>query len=134
MKPLALTEKENSSGSKYTSTPDTVKNIEKTDTDQGQEKTRFRQLNLAFDPIRVCRKIVIYFLWKTEHRFPPPREIWVSPRSEFRFLKNYDASWSDRLKGLFEGYSGEEWNWWPLDARGNSLASGKVRIEWRCVS
>lgn len=94
----------------------------------------FQQLNLVFDPVRVSQKMIIYILWNKEHQVRPPPEIWTTPKNRFRFLENYQASLSDKLKNIFENYSGEEWDWWPLNARKTDLTPGKVRIEWTCVS
>lgn len=120
--------------SKYTPILKTVEQSTSIQSDHRQQNTRFQQMKLVFDPIRICQKIVIYSLWNSECHYPPPPDLWVSRRSAFRFIEEYDASLSDNLKGLFEWYSGEAWNWWPLDARRASLASEKYRIEWRCVS
>ena len=94
----------------------------------------FQQLNLVFDPVRVSQKMIIYILWNKEHQVCPPPGIWTTPKNRFRFLDKYQASLSDKLKNVFEKYSGEEWNWWPLNARKTDLTPGKVRIEWTCVS
>lgn len=94
----------------------------------------FQQLNLVFDPVRVSQKMIIYILWNKEHQVRPPPGIWTTPKNRFRFLENYQASLGDKLKNVFEKYSGEEWNWWPLNARKTDLTPGNVRIEWTCVS
>ena len=82
---------------------------------------------------RISRKIAICMLWKQEHDSRPPPELWSSPTS-FDFAEQTQPTPSDRIKGLFEAYSGQEWNWWPCGPRAKPLASGKVRIRWQCVS
>ena len=81
---------------------------------------------------RICRKIVIFMLWKWEQNDGVPKELWSSPAS-FEFINGLEISRFDKIKGLFETYSGREWGWWPFDPPAKPLESGKVRIRWQCV-
>ena len=81
---------------------------------------------------RICRRIVVFMLWKREQHIRIPNELWSSPAS-FDFINDLEISTSDKVKGLFETYSGREWNWWPLSAPAKPLESGRVRIRWQCV-
>lgn len=82
---------------------------------------------------RICRKIVIFMLWKWEQNDGVPKELWSSPVS-FEFISGLETSRFDKIKCLFETYSGREWDWWPFDPPAKPLESGKVRIRWQCVS
>lgn len=104
------------------------------DLDQRQETANFWRSKHVIDPFQICQKIIICSLWINECGKPPPFEIWNLPRSKFRFFEKYNVSLGDRLKKALENYSGEEWNWWPLDAPRRRLRPGNVRIEWECVS
>ena len=81
---------------------------------------------------RICRRIVIFMLWKREQGFCIPDQFWSSPAS-FEFINLLELSTLDKIKGLFETYSGRKWNWWPFGAPAKPLKSGKVRIRWQCV-
>ena len=81
---------------------------------------------------RICRKIVVFMLWKREQDVCIPDELWSSPAS-FEFINVLEMSTFDKIKGLFETYSGREWNWWPFSAPAKPLDMGKVRIRWQCV-
>ena len=81
---------------------------------------------------RICRKIIVFMLWKREQDLCLPTEFWSSPAS-FKFSDVLRISPLDKIKGLFETYSGREWDWWPFDPPAKPLASGKVRIRWQCV-
>lgn len=81
---------------------------------------------------RICRRIVVFKLWKMEQDVCIPDELWSSPAS-FEFINVLQMSTFDKIKGLFETYSGREWNWWPFSAPAKPLESGKVRIRWQCV-
>ena len=81
---------------------------------------------------RICRRIVIFMLWKREQHICVPNELWSSPTS-FEFINVLEMSTFDKAKGLFETYSGREWNWWPFSAAVKPLESGRVRIRWQCV-
>ena len=81
---------------------------------------------------RICRKIVLFMLWKREQNDGVPKEMWSSPAS-FEFISGLKTSQFDKIKSLFETYSGREWDWWPFDSPAKPLESGKVRIKWQCV-
>ena len=81
---------------------------------------------------RICRRMVVFKLWKSEQDVCIPNELWSSPAS-FEFIDVLEMSTFDKIKGLFETYSGREWNWWPFSAPAKPLESGKVRIRWQCV-
>lgn len=81
---------------------------------------------------RVCRRIVVFMLWQREQDVCIPDELWSSPAS-FEFINVLEMSTFDKIKSLFETYSGREWNWWPFSAPVKPLESGKVRIRWQCV-
>ena len=81
---------------------------------------------------RICRKIIVSMLWIREQDLCLPTEIWSSPAS-FKFSDVLQISSLDKIKGLFETYSGREWDWWPFDPPAKPLESGKVRIRWQCV-
>ena len=81
---------------------------------------------------RICRKIIVFMLWEREQDVCLPNEFWSSPAS-FEFISVLEVSPFDKIKGLFETYSGMEWNWWPFDPTAKPLESGKVRIRWQCV-
>ena len=80
---------------------------------------------------RISLKIIIFTLWKKEQGISPPPELWSQVRS---FEPDVKASQIDRLKLLFERYSGREWDWWPFDSLAKHLENGKLRIRWQCVS
>ena len=82
---------------------------------------------------RICRKLVLFKLWKWELNDGVPKEMWSSPAS-FEFINVSEISRFDKVKNLFETYSGREWDWWPLDPPAKPLEGGKVRIRWQCVS
>ena len=82
---------------------------------------------------RICRKLVLSVLWKWELNDGVPKEMWSSPAS-FEFINVLEVSRFDKIKNLFEAYSGREWDWWPLDPPAKPLESGNVRIRWQCVS
>ena len=82
---------------------------------------------------RICRKLVLFMLWKWELKDGVPKEMWSSPAS-FEFINVSEISRFDKVKNLFETYSGREWDWWPLDPPAKPLEGGKVRIRWQCVS
>lgn len=71
-------------------------------------------------------------LWKGEQNDAVPKEMWSSPAS-FEYINGLTISRFDKLKSLFEIYSGQEWDWWPFDPPAKPLESGKVRIRWQCV-
>ena len=81
---------------------------------------------------RICRKVVVFMLWKGEQKHGVPNELFSSPTS-FDFIDGLEISQFDKIKGLFEIYSGREWDWWPFDPAAKPLESGKVRIRWQCV-
>ena len=81
---------------------------------------------------RICRKIVVFMLWKWEQNDGIPNELFSSPAS-FEVINGLKISRVDKIKGLFETYSGREWDWWPFDPPAKPLESGKVRIRWQCV-
>ena len=81
---------------------------------------------------RICRRIVVFMLWKREQQICIPNELWSSPAS-FEFINVLEVSTFDKVKGLFETYSGREWNWWPFSAPVKPLESGRVRVRWQCV-
>ena len=81
---------------------------------------------------RICRRIIVFMLWKREQNVCLPNELWSSPAS-FEFISVLEVSPFDKIKGLFETYSGMEWDWWPFAPTAKPLVSGKVRIRWQCV-
>lgn len=81
---------------------------------------------------RICRKLVLFMLWKWEQNDGVPKELWSSPAS-FEFITDLKTSLFDKIKSLFETYSGREWDWWPFDPPAKPLENGKVRIKWQCV-
>ena len=81
---------------------------------------------------RICQKMILFMLWKREQDVSLPDELWSSPAS-FEFINVLEMSRLDKIKGLFETYSGREWDWWPFSAPAKPLESGKLRIRWQCV-
>ena len=81
---------------------------------------------------RICQKVILFMLWKGEQDVCLPNELWSSPAS-FEFISVLEVSPFDKIKGLFETYSGMEWDWWPFAPIAKPLESGKVRIRWQCV-
>ncbi len=81
---------------------------------------------------RICLRIIVFMLWKREQDVSLPDELWSSPAS-FEFINVLEISRSDQIKGLFETYSGREWDWWPFKPTAKPLKSGRVRIRWQCV-
>ena len=71
-------------------------------------------------------------LWKREQNDGVPKEMWSSPAS-FEFIHGLEISRFDKIKSLFETYSGREWEWWPFKPPAKPLEKGKVRIRWQCV-
>ena len=92
------------------------------ETSAGQERWRRR----------ICRRIIVFLLWKREQDVGLPDEFWSSPAS-FEFINVLEVSPFDKIKGFLETYTGMEWDWWPFDPTAKPLESGKVRITWRCV-
>lgn len=50
------------------------------------------------------------------------------------FIRKYSPSTADRVKLLFEAYTGEPWLWWPFRPPKPPLGQGKVRLQWDDVS
>lgn len=41
---------------------------------------------------------------------------------------------SDKAKTYMECFSGQNWDWWPLNPPTRPITPNKVRIQWQCVS
>ena len=54
---------------------------------------------------RICQKIIVFMLWKREQDVSLPDELWSSPAS-IEFINVLGVSQSDKIKNLFETYSG----------------------------
>ena len=124
--PSALSVRENSGDEKQDSRSETQisREIKRASIETSAKKEQRRR--------RICRRIVVFMLWKMEQDVCIPGELWSSPAS-FEFIDVLETSTFDEIKSLFEAYSGREWNWWPFSAPVKPLESGKVRIRWQCV-
>lgn len=50
-------------------------------------------------------------------------------------IYNEDSiSWVDKIGNLLDGYSKDEWDWWPLATPKQRLMPGYSRLDWKCVS
>lgn len=56
----------------------------------------------------------------------PPTHIEIVFEDNFRL--------SDRLKGIVEDITKEDWDWWPLEPRRRPIPPGRTRLGWHCVS
>jgi hypothetical protein len=41
---------------------------------------------------------------------------------------------TNKVKGRWERFTGETWDWWPLAPYMRPLARGEARLHWKCVS
>ncbi|KAJ5099824.1 hypothetical protein N7532_006825 [Penicillium argentinense] len=48
--------------------------------------------------------------------------------------KEEDTSIINKIKGKWETFTAETWDWWPLRPYMRPLANGESRLYWRCVS
>jgi hypothetical protein len=44
------------------------------------------------------------------------------------------SSWLNKFKCYVEGWSGETWDWWPLQPARQRLKTNEARVSWTCVS
>jgi hypothetical protein len=49
-------------------------------------------------------------------------------------VDNHCPSWLDQAKTSVEDWTGEEWNWWPLQRPRRSCTERSSGVEWSCVS
>ena len=55
----------------------------------------------------------------------PAEDISISFESDYSIVNN--------IKGRWENFTGEIWDWRPLRPYKRPLASGEVRLQWKCV-
>ena len=72
--------------------------------------------------------------WKKELGEVLPCQLRVLSHDEIRFLHLDPITMGDKLKSAFEAYSGEKWDWWPLQPPRKPLQPGRVRLKWISVS
>ncbi len=63
-----------------------------------------------------------------------PHGLAMIAKDNIHFLTHDPLSIGDKIKRLFEAYSGEEWDWWPLRPPRKPLGWQQVRLQWTCVS
>lgn len=61
------------------------------------------------------------------------RLLMAIPNGSISFVPNYNPSLSDRWKAYMESTTGGPWNWWPLRPTRPTLATGDIRVNWKCV-
>ena len=72
-------------------------------------------------------------LWRKQYgtRVPPMlRSLTIDGLS---LLYDDPSTLSDYLKSWVEKYSGEPWNWWPINSPRKILMPGNVRLKWKCA-
>ena len=74
------------------------------------------------------------FLWKRQYgtRVPPALRT-ITTYNKLSFLEKDHETLGDCLKRWIERYSGEPWNWWPLNSPREKLVSQNVRLKWKCA-
>lgn len=57
----------------------------------------------------------------------------ISPdQISIRLQENFSVL--NHIKGRWERFTGEAWDWWPLSPYMGPLAAGETRLHWKCVS
>ena len=72
-------------------------------------------------------------LWKNELNSVAPRALQTARPHQVQTSHEEKAGVIDTLKIALENFSGESWNWWPLQPPRQDLRPGKVRLTWTCV-
>ena len=70
----------------------------------------------------------------SEDTLEVPLELRASLGHNASFLESDPLTMLDKIKNAFVSYSGQVWDWWPLDPPRTPLAPDKTRVKWRCVS
>lgn len=56
------------------------------------------------------------------------------PPSDISIILEKTWTMINNIKGKWENFTAETWDWWPLEPYKRPLLNGESRLEWRCVS
>jgi hypothetical protein len=71
--------------------------------------------------------------WKSELNCVAPIVLKMAGLHQVQVSEKERSESSDKIKIALEKFSGEPWDWWPLQPPRYDLLPGKVRLIWTCV-
>jgi hypothetical protein len=71
--------------------------------------------------------------WKTELNCVAPTALKTAGLHQVQISKTEHSGRIDRIKIALETFTGEPWEWWPLQPPRHDLRQGRVRLTWTCV-